>query len=140
MKKTILIYGLSLAALIGLLRLIEYRYLIHDLTLEFYVGAIALVFTALGVWAGLQLTRKRTVLANSNFVLNATELGRLGISPRELEVLDLMSCGLSNQEIADHLFVSLHTVKSHTASLFLKLDVRRRTQAIRKAKELQLIR
>ena len=138
-KKTILIYGLSLAALVGLLRVIEYRFLMHDFSFEFYIGTIALFFTTLGVWAGFRLTRKRTVLENSNFVQNAAEQARLGISPRELEVLDLISRGMSNQEIADRLFVSLHTVKSHTSSLFLKLDVNRRTQAIRKARELQLI-
>ena len=139
MKKTILIYGLSLATLVALLKFIEYRYLIRDLSLEFYVGAVALLFTGLGIWAGLKITRRRTVLINPNFVLNDTEIKRLGISPRELEVLELISSGLSNQEIADQLFVSLNTVKTHTSNLFLKLEVKRRTQAIQKAKELQFI-
>jgi two-component system, NarL family, response regulator LiaR len=139
MKKTILIYGLSLAALVALLRFIEYRFFIHDLSLEFYVGTIALLFTGLGIWAGLRLTRRKTVLVNSNFVLNEIEIKRRGVSPRELEVLELIARGLSNQEIADGLFVSLNTIKTHTSNIFLKLEVKRRTQAIQKAKELQFI-
>ena len=139
MKKTILIYGASLAALVALLKFMEYRYFIRDLSLEFYVGAVALLFTGLGLWAGLKLTRRKTVLVNPNFVLNEAELKQLGISPRELEVLKLIAKGLSNQEIADQLFVSVNTVKTHTSNLFLKLDVKRRTQAIQKAKELQFI-
>ncbi len=139
MKKTILVYGISLAALVGLLRFVEYRFFIHDLSLEFYVGTVALLFTGLGIWAGQKLTRRRTVLVNPNFALNETELRRLAISPRELEVLELISKGLSNQEIADQLFVSVNTIKTHTSNLFLKLDVKRRTQAIQRAKELQFI-
>jgi len=139
MKKTILIYGSSLASLVALLKFIEYRYLIRDLSLEFYVGTVAFLFTGLGIWAGLKITRRRTVLVNPDFVLDETGLRRLGISRRELEVLELISRGLSNQEIADQLFLSLHTVKTHTSNLFLKLDVKRRTQAIQKAKELQFI-
>jgi len=139
MKKTILIYGSSLASLVALLKVIEYRYLIRDLSLEFYVGTVAFLFTGLGIWAGVKITRRRTVLVNPDFVLDETGLRRLGISPREREVLELISRGLSNQEIADQLFLSLHTVKTHTSNLFLKLDVKRRTQAIQKAKELQFI-
>ena len=139
MKKTILVYGLSLAALVALLKFIEYRFLIRDLSLEFYVGTVAVLFTGLGIWAGLKITRRRAVHINPNFVLNDTEIKRLCISHRELEVLELISRGLSNQEIADQLFVSLNTVKTHTSNLFLKLEVKRRTQAIQKAKELQFI-
>ncbi len=139
MKKTILFYGLTLAALVALLKFIEYRFLIRDLSLEFYIGMVALLFTGLGIWAGLKITRRKTVLVNPNFALNDTEINRLGISPRELEVLELISKGLSNQEIADQLFVSVNTVKTHASNLFMKMDVKRRTQAIQKAKELQLI-
>ena len=78
MRKTILIYGLSLAGLVALLKFIEYRFLIRDLSLEFYVGAVALLFTGLGIWAGLKITRRRTVLINPNFVLNDTEIKRAG--------------------------------------------------------------
>lgn len=139
MMRIVLIYGLSVAALVVLLRTIEYRFLVHDLSLEFYIGTIAVLFTGLGIWAGLRLTRRKTIVVNPDFVLNESELERLGISQREREVLQLISLGHSNQEIADQLFVSLHTVKTHTSNLFVKLDVKRRTQAIQKAKELQLI-
>lgn len=140
MKRTIILYGLALATLVFVLKYLEYRLFVRDLSIEFYVGLVALFFTGLGVWAGLKLTRKqKIVLVGPEFILNESELQRLGISKREHEVLEWMATGLSNQEIADKLFVSLNTVKTHTSNLFIKLDVTRRTQAIRKGKELRLI-
>jgi DNA-binding CsgD family transcriptional regulator len=139
MRKTILLYGIALAVLTGLLKFIEYRFLVRDLSLEFYLGIVAVFFTALGIWAGLRLTRKKVVVAAPDFRLNEDELQRLGISKREYEVLELIAHGLSNQEIAEKLFVSLNTVKTHSSNLFLKLDARRRTEAIRRAKELRLL-
>jgi two-component system, NarL family, response regulator LiaR len=139
MRRTILIYGLALAALTGILKFIEYRYLVRDLSLELYLGAVAILCAGLGVWAGLRLTRRKVVIANPDFKLNEPELQRLGISKREYEVLELMAQGLSNQEIADKLFVSLNTVKTHSSNLFMKLDARRRTQAVRRAKEFGLL-
>jgi ATP/maltotriose-dependent transcriptional regulator MalT len=97
------------------------------------------VFHRLGVWAGLRLTRKKVIIANPDFRLNEPELQRLGISKREYEVLELIAQGLSNQEIAAKLFVSLNTVKTHSSNLFMKLEARRRTEAIRRAKELRLL-
>ena len=140
MRKTIILYGLSLAALVSVLKFIEYRFLVRDLSQEFYAGIIALLFTGVGIWTGLRLTRKKTVIFNPNFEFNEIAFKRLGISKRELEVLELMAQGFSNQEIANKLFVSLNTVKTHSSNLFNKLDVKRRTQAIQKAKELQLVR
>jgi DNA-binding CsgD family transcriptional regulator len=141
MRRTIVLYGIALASLVFLLKYLEYRMVVRDLSIEFYVGIVALVFTALGIWAGLKLTRKKviTVTVGPAFVLNQAALDRLGISKREHEVLEWMARGLSNQEIADKLFVSLNTIKTHTSNLFLKLEVSRRTQAIQKAKELRLI-
>lgn len=140
MKRTILLYGLSLAVLIFFLKFIEYRLLIRDLSLEFYMGAIAVLFTVLGVWAGLKLSKKKTIIiTNPAFQFDQTRLDSLGISKREYEVLELMAKGFSNQEIAGKLFVSLNTVKTHSSNLFLKLEVSRRTQAVQKAKELQLL-
>jgi two-component system, NarL family, response regulator LiaR len=139
MRRTILIYGVALAALTGILKFIEYRYFVRDLSLEFYLGVVAILFAGLGVWAGLRLTRRKVVIANPDFKLNEPELQRLGISKREYEVLELMAQGLSNQEIADKLFVSLNTVKTHSSNLFMKLDARRRTQAVRRAKEFGLL-
>jgi two-component system, NarL family, response regulator LiaR len=139
MRKTILIYGVALAALTGILKFIEYRFFVRDLSLEFYLGLVAILFAGLGVWAGLRLTRRKVVIANPDFKFNEPELQRLGISKREYEVLELMAQGLSNQEIADKLFVSLNTVKTHSSNLFMKLDARRRTQAVRRAKEFGLL-
>src|SRR5262247_1365247 len=139
MRKTILLYGIALAALTGVLKFFEYRFLVRDLSLEFYLGAVAVLFTGLGVWVGLRLTRKKVVIATPEFKVNEPELQRLGISKREYEVLELIAQGLSNQEIAERLFVSLNTVKTHSSNLFMKLDARRRTQAIRRAKEFGLL-
>src|SRR5262244_920717 len=139
MRKTILLYGIAMAALTGLLKFFEYRFLVRDLSLEIYIGALAVLFTSLGVWVGLRLTRRKVVIASPEFKLNEPELQRLGISKREYEVLELIAQGLSNQEIAEKLFVSLHTVKTHSSNLFMKLDARRRTQAIHRAKELGLL-
>ena len=139
MRKTVLLYGAAMAALTGILKFIEYRYFVYDLSLEFYLGMVAVLFTGLGVWAGLRLTRRKEIVASPEFKLNDLELQRLGISKREYEVLELIAQGLSNQEIAEKLFVSLSTVKSHSSSLFIKLDAHRRTQAIHRAKELGLL-
>jgi NarL family two-component system response regulator LiaR len=140
MKRTILVYGLSLAALISLLKFLEYRLFVRDLSIEFYVGIVAVMFTILGVWVGLKLTRRKTIIiTNANFQFDESRLEKVGISKREYEVLELMARGFSNQEIADKLFVSLNTIKTHSSNLFLKLDAKRRTQAIQKAKELNLI-
>ena len=139
MKKTILLYGLSLAALVAILKFVEYRLFVRDLSMEFYVGVVAVLFTALGVWVGLRLTRKKVIVLPADFTLDQGALDRLALSKREFEVLVLISGGLSNQEIADKLFVSVNTIKTHSSNLFQKLDVGRRTQAIQKAKELRII-
>lgn len=141
MRKTIL-YGLALALLIFFMKMIEYKFVVRELAIEFYIGIIAVMFTVVGIWAGLKLTSSKKIVVTvpeSPFVLNEESLRSLGISKREHEVLELMAQGLSNQEIADRLFVSLNTVKTHTSSLFVKLDVKRRTQAVQKGKELNLI-
>lgn len=148
-KKThILFYGLSLFALLFLLNWLKLRFIILDHAFEIYAGAIALIFTGLGIWLALKLTtpKIKTVviqqpvyITKNHFVLNEAELSKLQISRRELEVLQQMAEGLSNQEIADRLFVSLSTVKPHANNLFEKMEVARRTQAIDKGKRLGLI-
>ncbi len=139
MRKTILLYGGAMAVLVGILKYVEYRFFVKDFSVEFYIGVVALMFTILGVWVGRRLTRKKIVVVDPNFSLNESNLEKLGISKRELEVLELIAQGMSNQEIADKLFVSPHTVKSHSSNLFVKLNARRRTEAIKKAKELTLL-
>jgi DNA-binding CsgD family transcriptional regulator len=139
MKRTIFLYGLALAAMIIALKLLEYRFFVRSLSIEIYIGAIALLFTIMGIWLGRKLTRKKVIVRTESFIRNTEEIERLGISKRELEVLELLATGNSNQEIADKLFVSLNTVKTHTSNLFMKLNVKRRTQAIQKARELMLV-
>ena len=141
---TIALYGLALAALVFVLKYIEYRYLVRELRVEVYVGVVAVLFTALGIWMGakfLEGRRKPPAQVPATMPQRRDEeaLRRSGISARELEVLELIAEGRSNQEIADKLFISLPTVKSHSSSLFGKLDVRRRTEAVHKAKSLGLI-
>lgn len=148
-NKNILLYGSSLALLLLLLRWLEFRFLVLNHALDLYIGAIALIFMGLGVWLALKLAKPKTqtiivekevyIQSQEEFVRNETELEKLAISKRELEVLELMSKGMSNQEIAEHLFVSLNTIKTHSGKIFEKLDVKRRTQAVEKAKRLNII-
>lgn len=147
-NKAAILYGVSLALLLFLLRWLELRLVIFDHAMEFYIGAIAVLFTALGIWLALKLTNpkvktvvveKEVYISRESFVFNEAEAVKLGLSRRELEVLELMSGGCSNQEIASRLFVSLSTVKTHVSNLFEKLDVKRRTQAIERGKKLGLI-
>lgn len=112
---------------------------------EIYAGAIAFVFTILGIWLALKLSKPKTIEKKvyqdkiKEFVFNETTFNELGLSKRELEVLQLMAIGLSNQEIADRLFVSLNTIKTHISRMFEKMNVKRRTQAVERAKKLALI-
>ena len=128
-----------MAVLIGLLKFVEYRFFVRDIPLEFYVGTVAIMFTALGIWAGLRLTRPKIIESSAPFQLDEANLRTLGISKREYEVLERIALGLSNQEIAEKLFVSTSTVKTHVSNVLAKLDARRRTQAIQRAKELNII-
>lgn len=137
---TVLLYGLALAVLVLILKYFEYRYWIRDLRVEVYIGVVAVLFTTLGVWVGSKLLHgRKAAVAVAAHKVDEEALRRIGISGRELEVLHLMATGNSNQEIADKLFISLPTVKSHSSSLFGKLEVRRRTEAVHKAKSLGLI-
>lgn len=145
-NKDTILYGFSLAILLFLLKWLELRFIIINHAFEIYAGIIALLFTALGIWVALKLTKPKIetqiiekTIFTDNFILNESELIKLGLSKRELDVLQLMAHGLSNQEIAEKLFVSLNTIKTHTSNLFEKLEVKRRTQAIEKAKRLSLI-
>lgn len=142
-RKTIWIYGLSLAILITTIKLLEFSYLVRDLSLEFYIGVIAFFFTAFGIWIGLKIIgdKKAKVIEVpvNQISVDENAIKKLGISNREYEVLELMAQGFSNQEIADKLFVSLPTIKTHTSNLFSKLDVKRRTQAVQKAKDFRIL-
>ena len=152
MRKTILLYGLLGGVLIAGLKFIEYRFLVVEHSLEIYGGLVALVFSVVGIWLGLKLTKtKETIIVkevpvpvpvrtSEPFEVDDGSRERLGITPRELEILALMAEGLSNREIAERLFVSENTVKTHSSRLFDKLQAKRRTQAVQKGKEAGLIR
>jgi DNA-binding CsgD family transcriptional regulator len=144
----LVIYSISLALLLLLLRWIEFRFLILHHSFEIYAGAIAAIFTVLGIWIALKLSKpkiethiieKKVFAVEGEFVFNQKACSQLGLSMREVEVLQLMGNGLSNQEIADRLFVSVNTIKTHSSRLFEKLEVKRRTQAIELGKKLALI-
>lgn len=148
-NKATLVYSISLAFLLFLLKWLELRFIIFDHSFEIYSGSIAVLFTVLGIWLALKLSKpkiKTVVLEkevfvhrNENFVRDASLVSQLELSKRELEILSLLAEGYSNQEIAAQLFVSLSTVKTHNQNIFEKLGVKRRTQAAEKAKRLNLI-
>jgi two-component system, NarL family, response regulator LiaR len=148
-NKAAIIYGISLAFLLFLLKWAELRFVLFSHSFEIYIGFIAVIFTVLGIWLALKLSKPKIetvvvekevyITRDENFVLDASMVSRLELSKRELEVLGLMAEGYSNQEIAAKLFVSLSTVKTHNQNLFEKLEVKRRTQAVEKAKRLSLI-
>jgi len=129
------------------LKLIEFRFLFVEHSIEIYGGLIAALFAGIGIWLGLKLTKKKEVvvvrevpvLATEPFSLNEERLKDLGITKRELEILELIAQGLSNREIAEKLFVSENTVKTHSSRLFDKLSAKRRTQAVQLGKEMGLI-
>jgi len=147
--KQAILYGVLLALLLFLLKWLELRLLIIHHSFEIYAGIIAVLFTALGIWLALKLSRpqvqtmvieKQVYINNTaSFILNEDALTQLNMSRRELEVLQLMANGLSNQEIAARLFVSLNTIKTHSARVFEKMEVKRRTQAIEKGKRMSII-
>ena len=140
--RDILLYGLCGGLLVTVLKLTEYRFLILERSVELYGGLIAAIFAGLGIWLGMTLTRsrkKRAAPSSPGFTRDQQRISELGITPRELEILGLIAAGLSNREIADRLFVSENTVKTHSSRLFDKLGARRRTQAVQLGRQAHLI-
>ena len=153
--KMLIVYGLALALLFLLLKLVEYRLLIIDHSVEIYAGSIALLFLLLGIWLSrkiftpkkeITIIEKEKIVEKEvfisvppSFVLNQKALAETDLSARELDVLQLIAKGMSNQEIAAELYVSINTIKTHITNLFYKLEVTRRTQAVEKAKQLSII-
>jgi DNA-binding CsgD family transcriptional regulator len=135
MIRTILLYAGALAAAALVLQWLEYGRLMRLFTPEFYVVAIAIGFTLMGLWAGHALTAR----PRARFKRNAAAIAALGLSPRECEILELLASGKSNREMADALHISPNTVKTHLARVYEKLEVQRRVQAIEKARFLSLI-
>ncbi|MCA0229814.1 MAG: response regulator transcription factor [Bacteroidetes bacterium] len=143
------LYGFLMAILVFALKWLQWKFLIIDNSIEIYVGIIAVLFMLLGIWIANQLSKPQvqTVFIEKEVVLeplsapivNETELQKLNLSTREYEVLQLLAQGYSNAEIAERLFLSLSTIKTHVSNLFVKMDVKSRTQAIEKAKRLNII-
>jgi two-component system, NarL family, response regulator LiaR len=145
-NKQVILYGIALAILLVLLKWLEFKLIIVDHAFQLYIGAIAIFFTALGIWLALKLTKPKVetvVIERSvykpDFKINMQEVDKLNLSLRELEVLQLMAQGLSNQEISERLFVSLNTIKTHSSKIFEKMEVKRRTQAVEMAQRLSII-
>jgi ATP/maltotriose-dependent transcriptional regulator MalT len=147
MPKPVLLYGLLAGLLIAALKLIEYRWLLVAHSIEIYAALVAAIFAAVGIWLGRRITRPRETVvvrevlvpAPAEFIRDEARLETLGITPRELEILGLIAQGLSNREIAERVFVSENTVKTHSSRVFDKLGARRRTQAVEIGKRLKII-
>jgi DNA-binding CsgD family transcriptional regulator len=148
--KHLAIYGVCGGMLIVAMRLVEYRFLVVQHSVEIYGALIAAVFAAAGIWFGLTLTGRKVVVkevtvevpvpaSSDPFVPNHAKIAALGMTPRELEVLQLIAEGLSNKEMAERLFVSENTIKTHTSRVFDKLGASRRTQAVQLAKTQRII-
>jgi two-component system, NarL family, response regulator LiaR len=146
-SKHILTYGLVGGVVIALLKLVEYQSLVIEHSVEIYGALIAALFAGFGIWLGLRMTRERErivvreieVPASPAFVREASRVKALGITPRELEILEMIASGLSNREIAEKIFVSENTVKTHSSRLFDKLGAKRRTQAVQLGKQAGII-
>lgn len=148
-NKAVIVYSASLAFFIFLLKWLELRFIVFRNSYEIYIGFIAIIFTALGIWLALKLgkPKQKTIIvekeifikSTAGFVQNTKAVSAHGLSVREMEVLQLMSQGLSNNEIAEKLFLSPNTIKTHSSRLYEKLGVKRRTQAVEKARHLLLI-
>jgi two-component system, NarL family, response regulator LiaR len=147
MKRHVLIYGLVGGLLIAVLKLTEYRFLVIEHSIEIYGGLTAAIFAGLGIWLGVKLTGRQerivvkevVVPEGKPFEVDENKREDLGITRRELEILELIAEGMSNREIAEKLFVSENTVKTHSSRVFDKLGARRRTQAVQMGKEFGLL-
>jgi DNA-binding CsgD family transcriptional regulator len=130
-----LAYGLALAALAFLLEWLDYKHAVHAWTTEFYICMLAIIFVTVGIWVGHRLTSK----PRQPYARNEAAIAALGISARECEVLGMLAAGHANKVIARRLDISPNTVKTHVARLYEKLEVASRTQAISKARALDIL-
>lgn len=139
MKKTILIFSVLIIAVLSLFQLSKYSVLTGDLKIEWVIGIIAVLFFFIGIYLNKRSLHKTITSTSELQQADTAKLETLGVSHREYEILLEISKGLSNKEIADKLFISENTVKTHISNLFIKLDAKRRTQAIQRAKDLKII-
>lgn len=145
----IILYGLILAILVFALKWLQWKFVLVDNAIDIYIGAIALFFTILGIWVASHIMKPKveTLIVEKEiivqqpevFTLNTTALQKLNLNNREYEVLQLLAKGHSNADIAADLFLSVSTIKTHVSNLYFKMDVKSRTQAITKAKQLKII-
>lgn len=135
MWRLILAYGFALAALAFVIEWLDYKHATRAWSTELYVSCIAIMCVALGLWAGNRLTTRPRL----SYARNDAAIASLSISAREIEVLDLLAAGHANKVIARQLEISPNTVKTHIARIFEKLDVASRTQAISRARELDIL-
>lgn len=136
MKKTIVIFSLLILSLLLLFQFSKYAFISNNLKIEFVIGIIAIVFFCIGIYIN------KKSLSKTNAELTSIDLKKieaLEITKREYQVLKKVSEGLSNKEIADLLFLSESTIKTHVSNLLVKLNAKRRTQAVQIAKSLQIL-
>jgi DNA-binding CsgD family transcriptional regulator len=140
MNNTVWIYSGVLTATFILLQLFEYYLAIKIFPAPVYIGFIVILFTTLVIWLGMKFMAKpKNESTESEFRRNQQAIESLEINEQELEVLDLLAEGKSNQEIANNLFLSINNVQNHLSSLYKRLEVSRRSMAIKKARNLRLI-
>lgn len=135
MVRPIILYGIGLAAVAFLLEWLNYRHVVHRWSTEFYVACVAIICVMLGIWVGNRLTAR----PRGAFVRNEAAIAALGLSARECEVLELLAAGYANKVIARRLDISPNTVKTHVARVYEKLTVASRTQAVQKARTLDIL-
>jgi len=139
MRKTIFRFGLILAALLVLFELSKMSAFVPEISSDLILAISGAAFIGLGIYVGLKFQKEKIVEVKAPVEIDAKKITELGLSEREMEVLIALAEGASNQGIAEQLFVSESTVKTHVSNIFVKLDVKRRTQAVTKAKELRII-
>jgi len=135
-KNIVLTFSALIIALLSLFKLSKYAYISGDLSIEVVIAIIAVIFFFIGVYMSRKSTSNTISEAGS---VDEQKIAQLGLSKREYEVLLEISKGLSNKEIAKQLFLSESTIKTHVSNILVKLDAKRRTQAIQKAKTLRVI-
>ena len=145
MKQVVIGFGLIILALLVLFKVAQYSHFRLAGSTEIWIAVFSIAFFVIGIFLSRrlfipkpQVIEKEVFVNNHPFSVDEKQLEKSGISKRELEILQLINEGLSNQQIADKLFVSENTVKKHISNLFLKLDVERRTEAVKKAKEIYM--
>jgi DNA-binding CsgD family transcriptional regulator len=140
MKQVVIGFGLLITAVLVLLWIAQLHQLYYNSFNDLWVAPFAATFLLIGIFLSRKLFKKQIIIIQQRPpVINHEQLLKAGISKREGEILILIDEGLSNQQIADKLFISESTVKKHISNLFQKLQVERRTESIKKAKELSII-